>query len=73
MNIAHVLSSFRVGGQEKMAVELAAGQRRRGHEVHAVSIYPDADGPLGDEFARHGVVVHRLPKRGPTLWPVSGK
>jgi len=40
MIVAHVLSSFFVGGQEVMAVELAARQVARGHRVLAVSLSP---------------------------------
>ena len=34
MHIAHVLSSFGLGGQERMAVDLARAQRAAGHQVH---------------------------------------
>jgi glycosyltransferase involved in cell wall biosynthesis len=71
MKIAHVLTSFQVGGQEKMARDLAAGQVRLGHEVTAVSLAPGPDGPLGDEFRAAGVKPVQIAKRpgfDPTLW-----
>jgi len=46
MNIAHVLSSVRIGGQERVALDLASGQRDLGHEVLVVSLAPAPDGPL---------------------------
>ncbi len=70
LTIAHVLSSFSLGGQERVALDLAATQVVEGHRVHAVSLAPPPDGPLRDEFARRGVTVHTVPKgRGvdPTL------
>ncbi len=62
MKIAHVLSSFEVGGQEKMARDLAAGQVALGHQVTAVSLAPAPDGPLGDEFRARGVDAVRVAK-----------
>jgi len=71
--IVHVLSSFGVGGQERVALDLAAGQVRRGHRVAVVSLAPLPDGPLAPEFAAAGVAVHTIPKRAtgvdPTLVP----
>jgi glycosyltransferase involved in cell wall biosynthesis len=67
MIVAHVLSSFFVGGQEVMAVELAARQVARGHRVLAVSLSPTAAGPLDTAFVRAGVETVHLSKRGPTV------
>jgi len=67
MVVAHVLSSFFVGGQEVMAVELATRQVARGHRVLAVSLAPTAAGPLDTAFVRVGVGTLHLPKRGPTV------
>jgi len=55
MNIAHVLSSFGLGGQERMAVELARTQRAAGHRVFAVSLSAELDGPIRDGFRAAGV------------------
>lgn len=63
MRIIHVLSSFGMGGQERVAFDLAVGQREAGHEAIAVSLAPDDEGPLGEEFRRAGVEVVHLRKR----------
>lgn len=60
--IVHVLSSFGVGGQERVALDLAASQIRRGHRVIAVSLAPAPDGPLAEEFRRAGAEVTRVAK-----------
>ena len=67
MVVAHVLSSFFIGGQEMMAVELATRQVARGHRVLAVSLAPAAAGSLDTAFVRAGVETLHLPKRGPTI------
>ncbi len=72
LHIVHVLSSYGVGGQERVALDLAIGQLARGHRVSVLSLAPAPDGPLAAEFAAAGVGVHRVPKRGgldPTLVP----
>lgn len=61
-SIVHVLSSFGVGGQERVALDLAAGQVRRGHRVSVVSLAPPPDGPLAAEFRDAGVAVLTVPK-----------
>jgi glycosyltransferase involved in cell wall biosynthesis len=63
MVIAHVLSSLRIGGQERVALELGAGQVAAGHDVSVVSLAPPPDGPLVDAFRARGVAVQRVPKR----------
>jgi glycosyltransferase involved in cell wall biosynthesis len=63
LSIVHVLSSFGVGGQERVALDLAAGQVARGHRVAAVSLAGEPDGPLAAELADSGVVVDRLRRR----------
>jgi glycosyltransferase involved in cell wall biosynthesis len=71
-SIVHVLSSFGVGGQERVALDLAIGQRARGHEVSVLSLAPPPDGPMAEEFERAGVAIGRVPKRpgiDPTLVP----
>ncbi|MEZ4361243.1 MAG: glycosyltransferase [Kofleriaceae bacterium] len=62
-SIVHVLSSFGMGGQERLALDLAALQRARGHRVAVVSLAPPPDGPLGEEFRAAGVEVRRVAKR----------
>lgn len=74
LTIAHVLTSLCVGGGERMALLLAAEQRRRGHSVLVVSLEaPEARGPLTEEFLEAGVAVFPIPKRpigvDPTLAP----
>ncbi|MEJ7598655.1 MAG: glycosyltransferase [Kofleriaceae bacterium] len=64
LSIVHVLSSFGVGGQERVALDLAIGQRARGHRVGVISLAPAPDGAMAEEFAAAGVEVGRVPKRG---------
>lgn len=71
-SIAHVLSSYGVGGQERVALDLAIGQKARGHDVSVISLAPEPDGAMAAEFAQAGIAVGRVPKRGgldPTLVP----
>lgn len=71
-SIVHVLSSYGVGGQERVALDLAIGQRARGHHVGVISLAPPPDGAMAEEFAQAGVAVGRVAKRGgldPTLVP----
>lgn len=70
LSIAHVLSSFGLGGQERIALELARAQRARGHHVIAVSLAPPPEGPIAAELSAAGVPALTVPKgRGvdPTL------
>jgi len=72
LSIVHVLSSFGVGGQERVALDLAIGQSARGHDVSAISLAPPPDGAMADEFREHGIAIDRIPKRDgldPTLVP----
>jgi glycosyltransferase involved in cell wall biosynthesis len=55
MRIAHVLSSFGIGGQERMAAELSRAQRAAGHSVVAISLSADEDGPIRETFRAAGV------------------
>ena len=64
MNIAHLLPTFGMGGQERVALDLAVGQKARGHEVLGVSLGEGTDGPLADEFRAHGIAVDTR-----TKWP----
>ncbi len=63
MNIVHVLSSFGLGGQERMAVDLARAQRASGHRVMAVSLAPPPEGPLAETFLEAGVKALTVAKR----------
>jgi len=64
LHIAHVLPTFGMGGQERVALDLAVGQQRRGHRVMAVSLGEGTEGPLADEFRAHGIRVETR-----TKWP----
>ena len=67
-----MLSSLGVGGQERVALDLAIGQKARGHRVAVISLAPPPDGAMADEFREHGIAVERVAKRGgldPTLVP----
>lgn len=63
LSIVHVLSSFGVGGQERVALDLAIGQKARGHTVSVLSLAPEPDGAMADEFRDHGIAVGRVVKR----------
>lgn len=68
----HVLSSYGVGGQERVALDLAIGQRARGHRVSVISLAPQPAGAMAIEFEDAGVRVGHVPKRDgldPTLVP----
>ncbi len=72
LSIVHVLSSYGVGGQERVALDLAIGQRARGHRVAVISIAPAPDGAMAEEFHAAGIDVGRVAKRDgldPTLVP----
>jgi glycosyltransferase involved in cell wall biosynthesis len=72
LSIVHVLSSYGVGGQERVALDLAIGQRARGHRVAVISIAPAPDGAMAEEFRAAGIEVGRVAKRNgvdPTLVP----
>jgi len=62
MVVAHVLTSLHVGGGERVALDLAAGQRTLGHQVMVVSLSPPPDGPLDRAFRDVGAEVHRVAK-----------
>jgi glycosyltransferase involved in cell wall biosynthesis len=64
MVIAHVVSSFQIGGQEVMVVELATRQHARGHRVIAVTLERGKPGPLQAAFARAGIETAHVPKLG---------
>jgi sugar transferase (PEP-CTERM/EpsH1 system associated) len=66
-SIVHVISSFGVGGQERVALDLAIGQKARGHKVSVLSLAPAPDGAMADEFREHGIAVDRVPKKAEGL------
>jgi len=69
-HIAHVLSSFDMGGQERVALDLAASQIRAGYRVTALSLAPPPDGPLAAEFRAAGVAVDRVARPRPGVDPM---
>lgn len=69
-HVAHVLSSFGMGGQERVAFDLAVSQLRAGWEVTALSLAPPPDGPLAAEFAAAGARVERVARPRPGVDPV---
>ena len=74
MRVAHVIGSFGVGGGERVALDLASGQKQRGAEVLAVSLEEPADGPMAAEYGARGVEVVRAHKRpgGSLTGPITG-
>ena len=68
--IVHVLSSFGMGGQERVAYDLAISQQRAGHEVTALSLAPPPDGPLAAEFTAAGIAVERVARAKPGVDPI---
>lgn len=71
MVIAHVLSSLAIGGQERVVLDLAAGQATE-HQVIAISLAAAEAGPgvLAAQFEKRGVAVRHIGKRpgvDPTL------
>lgn len=69
LTVVHVLGSFEIGGGEQVALNLAAGQKKRGHRVHVVSLAAGPDGPHAHHFEAANVTTHRVPKLGPTVDP----
>jgi glycosyltransferase involved in cell wall biosynthesis len=62
MIIAHVLSSFGLGGQERMALELASKQRAAGHFVVAISLSGEPEGAVAADFRKAGVRTETVAK-----------
>jgi len=69
-HVAHVLSSFGMGGQERVAFDLAVSQLRAGWRVTALSLAPPPDGPLAAEFAAAGAAVERVARPRPGVDPI---
>jgi glycosyltransferase involved in cell wall biosynthesis len=68
--IVHILSSFGMGGQERVAFDLAVSQLRAGCRVTALSLAPPPDGPLAAEFAAAGIEVERVARAKPGIDPI---
>ncbi len=64
MRIAHVLPSFGMGGQERVALDLAIGQKAQGCDVMVVGLAAPPEGPLAADFRAHGIDVHSVVKHG---------
>ncbi|MDX2088906.1 MAG: glycosyltransferase [Kofleriaceae bacterium] len=69
LSIVHVLSSFGIGGQERVALDLAIGQRARGHEVAVLSLAPEPDGAIAMELADARIPFGRVAKNTNGLDP----
>lgn len=61
--VAHVLSSLGMGGQERIALDLATGQAALGHDVVVVSLARPPGGPLAEEFRARGIAILHTPKQ----------
>jgi glycosyltransferase involved in cell wall biosynthesis len=70
LSIAHVLPSFHVGGQERVALDLARTQLGQGHRVSAFSIMAGAEGPLAEDFRAAGIPTWAVTK-GPRVDPTQ--
>ena len=62
MVIAHVLSSFGLGGQERVALDLAKQQRAAGHNVLVVSLASLPEGPNAENFRAAGIRTETVAK-----------
>ena len=62
MRIAHVLSTLNLGGQERVALDLARGQKNAGHDLLVIGL-DTADGPLRSEFDAAKIAVRAVEKR----------
>lgn len=62
MRVAHILSSFGMGGQERMVVDLAAQQIRHGHSVCGISLARGKEGPHASSLREAGARVWRIAK-----------
>jgi glycosyltransferase involved in cell wall biosynthesis len=69
VSIAHVLSSFHTGGQERVALDLAKLQRAAGHRVLAVSLAELPDGPMASLFQAADVRTKSVARWGPSFDP----
>ena len=58
-----MLGSFGIGGGERVALDLAVGQRDAGAEVAVVSLEEPADGPLAADYEAQGIEIVRVHKK----------
>jgi glycosyltransferase involved in cell wall biosynthesis len=58
-----VLGSFGIGGGERVALDLAVGQRAAGADVAVVSLEEPADGPLAADYTANGIEIVRVHKK----------
>ncbi len=63
LRICHVITSLGVGGLERVVLDLAAAQRKAGHEV-SVAVLNDGKGPLAEAFRAAAGELVAFPKRG---------
>ncbi len=68
-HVAHILSSFALGGAERVALDLAASQVEAGYRVTAVSLAPAPDGPMASELQAAGAGVARVARPRPGVDP----
>lgn len=69
-SVAHILSSLALGGQERVAVDLAVSQHRAGWNVSVISLAPPPDGPFAAELQKAGVHVERIARSRDGLDPM---
>ena len=69
LSIAHVLSSFGMGGQERVALDLASTQRARGHRVMAISLSESPEGSMAELFRAADIQTESVAKRGKSVDP----
>jgi glycosyltransferase involved in cell wall biosynthesis len=69
LTIAHVLSSFSMGGQERIALDLARQQVAAGHRVLVYSLIDDPNGAMVAAFQAAGARTDNTPKLGPSFDP----
>lgn len=70
LHVAHILSSFDMGGQERVALDLVAQQVRAGYRVTALSLAPPPDGPMAAEFRAAGAGTDRVARPRPGVDPL---
>ena len=63
LSIVQILSSFGMGGQERVALDLAIGLAGLGHSVLTVSLAAPPEGPLAAEFREQGLEIETVAKR----------
>jgi glycosyltransferase involved in cell wall biosynthesis len=68
-HVVHILSSFAMGGQERVAHDLAVSQQRAGWPVTVLSLAPPPDGGLADELRAVGIATARVARHKPGVAP----